>query len=63
MNDRYVDLDLLDGTRMKFPPEAWDVLFEAFNHRVLAVVLTDDSIEYIIPLNAIKRVFRARVDG
>ena len=59
MVDRTVVIEFLDGTSMKAEPETWQGLIDCFNKGGQAVGIMGDKLETLIPLAAIKRVYRS----
>lgn len=59
---RYVMIEFIDGSFMKSVPEAWDTILTTFERRAEATVIRDGKLEHLIPLHAIKRVYRARAN-
>lgn len=58
-DNRNVIVEFLDGTTMKCPPETWDGLVNCYNKGAKILGVMEDRLETLIPLTAIKRVYRA----
>jgi hypothetical protein len=61
MSERNVIIEFLDGTSMKAPPETWDGLVDCYNKGGKVLGILGDKLDTLVPLAAIKRVYRSNV--